>query len=36
MSREILLWHLQIKTERRGGVYGENDFDDGGERFVKS
>lgn len=34
MSREIVLRIITDK-ERRDGVYGENDFDDGGERFVK-
>ncbi len=35
MSREILLEAFTDK-ERRGGVYGEDDFNDGGKRFIKS
>lgn len=36
MSREILLRTFTNKNRMRDGVYGENDFDDGGEGFVKS
>ncbi len=34
MSREILLEAFTDK-ERRGGVYGEDDFNDGGEGLAK-
>ena len=30
------LMYLRIRTERGEDMYGENDFDDGGEGFVKS
>lgn len=36
MSREILLRAFTDKDKKKGGAYGENDFNDGGERFVKS
>lgn len=36
MSREILLRTFTNKNKKRDGVYGENDFDDGGKGFVKS
>lgn len=35
MSREIVLRIITDK-ERRDGVYGENDFDDDGERLAES
>ncbi len=36
MSRNIIhLERLRIRKERRGGVYGEDNFNDGGERLAK-
>ena len=37
MSKDIFIGAFTSKNGRmRGSVYGENDFDDGGEGFVKS